>query len=180
MINLPITCADGFNISIQESQGHYSSYNKKTNKFTSVELGFPSETDELIIKYADDPDEPTETVYPYVPVEVVSKLIKKHGGTIFGEIPAGVVCDNIKRTMKRINPSKKNGYGFKERIKNAVSIEEIDDILEKGLDPDISEWEGIQSHIGYYGNDRGMKAPYKVIFKLQALAERKKKALTKK
>ena len=103
MINLPITCADGFNISIQGSQGHYSSYNKETNKFTSVELGFPSETDELIIKYAEDPDEPTETVYPYVPVDVVNKLIKKHGGTIFGEIPAGVVCDNIKNYERKTN-----------------------------------------------------------------------------
>ena len=102
-MNIPITCADGFNISIQGSQGHYSSYNKETNKFTSVELGFPSETDELIIKYADDPDEPTKTVYPYVPVDVVNKLIKKHGGTIFGEIPAGIVCDNIKNYERKTN-----------------------------------------------------------------------------
>jgi len=81
--------------------------------------------------------------------------------------------------MKKINPSKKNGYGFKERIKNAVSIEEVDDILEKGLDPDNLEWEGNHSRLGFYNNHRGHKAPYKVVFKLIDLANRKKKALTK-
>ena len=47
--------------------------------YESVELGFPSIEDELINEYAED--EPyTETVYGYVPIEIVEELINKHGG----------------------------------------------------------------------------------------------------
>lgn len=44
-------------------------------------MGFPSELDHLIDIYAEDPDT-TETVYGYVPIKVVNKLIKKDGGII--------------------------------------------------------------------------------------------------
>lgn len=47
--------------------------------YKSVELGFPSEEDELIMEYAQDEDY-TNTVYGQVPVETVEKLIDKHGG----------------------------------------------------------------------------------------------------
>ena len=47
--------------------------------YESVELGYPSIEDELINEYAED--EPyTETVYGYVPIEIVEELINKHGG----------------------------------------------------------------------------------------------------
>ena len=39
-------------------------------------------SDELIIKYAEDPDEPTGTVYGYVPVDIVQQLMDKHGGIV--------------------------------------------------------------------------------------------------
>lgn len=77
--------ADGFGISIQASSGHYCKpridSNGKRISYTHVELGFPSEEDELINDYAED-DNYTETVYGYVPVEVVDKLIEKHGGIV--------------------------------------------------------------------------------------------------
>jgi hypothetical protein len=70
--------------------------------------------------------------------------------------------------MKKINPSKKNGYGFKERIKNASSIKEIDTTLYDALDPDTLALHLID-----------METSHKIISKLKALANRKKKALTK-
>jgi len=48
--------------------------------YSSVELGYPSERDDLIMEYAEDQDNPTETVYGWVPIEVVEELLKKHGG----------------------------------------------------------------------------------------------------
>lgn len=30
--------------------------------------------------YAENPDEPCDTVYGYVPVEIVCQLVEKHGG----------------------------------------------------------------------------------------------------
>ena len=44
----------------------------------------------LLMPYCEDPDDPTETVYGYVPSQVVTTVIAKHGGMVEGEVPAGV------------------------------------------------------------------------------------------
>ena len=80
-----VTCNDGFSISIQASDHHYCKPRLafKPDLFVmyeEVELGFPSAADDIIEEYAEDPDAPTGTVYPCVPVDVVVKLIEKHGG----------------------------------------------------------------------------------------------------
>lgn len=75
-----IQCKDGFNISVQANDYVYC--NPRKNKawpYSEVELGYPSELDDLIEDYAEMPDT-TETIYPYVPIDVVNKLIEKHGG----------------------------------------------------------------------------------------------------
>jgi len=38
-----------------------------------------------------EPD-PTQSVYPFVPVSVVSLVLAKHGGMVGGEVPAGVAA----------------------------------------------------------------------------------------
>ena len=103
-----IVCNDGYSASVQASEymyceprytqwqnengwqvingNYYGSSeiprNFETDRFTpyeSVELGFPSEADKLIYKYAED-DDYTNTIYCYVPVKIVEQLIEKHGG----------------------------------------------------------------------------------------------------
>jgi len=74
----PIFCNDGFNISVQASNGHYCSPRINTDKYLSVELGFPSE--EEILEYAETKENPTQTVYGWTPIEVIEEVIKKHGG----------------------------------------------------------------------------------------------------
>lgn len=103
-----IVCNDGYSVSVQVSEHSYCAprytqwqnedgwqvvngaywgssetpRNFETDNFTpyeSVELGFPSEEDELINEYAEG-DDYTDTVYGYVPVDIVEKLIEKHGG----------------------------------------------------------------------------------------------------
>ena len=103
-----IVCQDGYSVSVQASACYYcapmytqfQSYDgwhvingvywrmcEKERTFRTghyipyeaVELGFPSEEDELINKYAEDEDY-THAVYPYTPVDVVEQLIEKHGG----------------------------------------------------------------------------------------------------
>ena len=76
----PIICTDGFKVSVQASKHHYCSPREYDAEWASVELGFPSAADDLIQKYAETPDEPTETVYGYVPIDTVARLIIKHGG----------------------------------------------------------------------------------------------------
>lgn len=77
-----IECEDGFTISVQASQNMYCEprVDLDTGMYTRVELGYPSEEDELILPYAEDPETPVETVYGYVPIGLVEQLINKHGG----------------------------------------------------------------------------------------------------
>lgn len=80
-----VQCNDGFSISIQASLCHYCEPRRTfEGPYTEVELGYPSCSEELLIPYMeDDCCEPENTVYPYVPVEVVDKVIKKHGGIVY-------------------------------------------------------------------------------------------------
>lgn len=74
-------CNDGYSISVQASGFHYCEPRLNgIRDYESVELGYPSEGDELINEYAEDDSDYTETVYGYVPIEIVEELINKHGG----------------------------------------------------------------------------------------------------
>ena len=76
-----LLCNDGFSISVQASSFHYCKPRLDgIQDYESVELGFPSMEDELINEYAEDYSDYTGTVYGYVPIEVVERLIEKHGG----------------------------------------------------------------------------------------------------
>jgi hypothetical protein len=116
-----IICQDGYSVSVQASEHMYceprytqwqnedgwnvingnnwlssdTPSNFETDHFTpyeSVELGFPSEADDLIYEYAEGNDY-TSTVYGYVPVKIVEQLIEKHGG--FKEVDESNVKDYI-------------------------------------------------------------------------------------
>ena len=45
----------------------------------------------MILKWAEDPENPCDTVYGYVPVTVVNLVIAKHGGAVSGTAPPGVI-----------------------------------------------------------------------------------------
>ena len=97
-----VVCADGFSMSVQANGGAYCSPRvEDAERYDEVEIGFPSESEDLILKYMEggfsdsgdgaEPD-PTQSVYPYVPVSVVSLVLAKHGGMVGGEVPAGVAA----------------------------------------------------------------------------------------
>ena len=74
-----VHCKDGFEISVQASRFHYCSPRLDGhNEYESVELGYPNREEELIKPFAEEPY--YKTVYGYVPVEIVDKMIEKHGG----------------------------------------------------------------------------------------------------
>ena len=75
-----IKCADGFTMSVQGSDTHYCTPRRNGSTFTEVEIGFPSEKVDEFMPYCEDEENPTGTVYAYVPVEIVDAVIKKHGG----------------------------------------------------------------------------------------------------
>ena len=84
-----VYCADGFNMSVQASKNCYCQpkANGKNVVYSRVEIGFPSEREALLDEYAEDTDRYTETVYPYVPSQLVALIISKHGGMVSGELP---------------------------------------------------------------------------------------------
>ena len=85
-----IICKDGFSMSVQVGYSLYSTPKKVAKRYSAVEIGYPSEHEPLIEEYAelmpffddDEEGEPdyTDTVYPYVPVKLVNKVLRKHGG----------------------------------------------------------------------------------------------------
>lgn len=75
-----ITCADSFSLSVQASHGAYCRPRTNIADWYEVEVGYPSEAPTEFISYAENPDTPTDTVYGYVPIELVVAEINKHGG----------------------------------------------------------------------------------------------------
>ena len=78
-----IVCVDGFKMSVQVGFSLYSTPKKVAKRYSAVEIGFPSEHEPLIEEFAErveDEIDYTDTVYPYVPVKIVDKVLKKHGG----------------------------------------------------------------------------------------------------
>lgn len=94
--NNKIRCADGFTLSVIAGGGTYCTprpdwpFDGGVDKnyrgpYTHVEVGFPSEKPEPWDEWknlADDSGDfdPTDTVYGYVPVELVRSLVEAHGG----------------------------------------------------------------------------------------------------
>lgn len=74
-----IECNDGFSMSVQGGEYSYSNPRQFGSQFTEMEIGFPSEYEELIRGYAEGSDY-TDTVYPYTPVKLIIQVIEKHGG----------------------------------------------------------------------------------------------------
>jgi len=76
--------ANGVSLSIQASHAAYSIPRiiLPYAEYSAMEIGYPSERIESLMEYAEDPERPTNTVYPYVPVEVLEKVIAEAGGVI--------------------------------------------------------------------------------------------------
>lgn len=82
-----VQCADGFSVSVQANKGGYCSPRSDAGPYTEVECGFPSSYDFHLNQYAEDPGDPTGTVYGWVPAHVVRMCLESHGGMIEGELP---------------------------------------------------------------------------------------------
>ena len=87
----PIVCKDGFTMSVQAGRGHYCEPRDDEGPYRSVEVGYPSKEESLLTEHAEDPGEPTKTVYGWVPSETIWDVILKHGGRVDGELPPLVI-----------------------------------------------------------------------------------------
>ena len=78
-----IVCKDGFMMSVQASDRHACCPKTmdffKLALYSEVEVGYPSEPEELLNPYQ---HLVSSSVYENVPLEVVQEIIRKHGGTL--------------------------------------------------------------------------------------------------
>jgi len=75
-----VVCKDGFKMSVQAGQSLYSEPRDVADHYEEAEVGFPSEEESLIARYADDEENLCDTVYGYVPCSIIDEVIEKHGG----------------------------------------------------------------------------------------------------
>lgn len=77
-----IVCKDGFKMSVQASASHYCAPRElvASGAYAAWEVGFPSKKEKALMPFCEDADKPTETVYGYVPTQIIDDLIAKHGG----------------------------------------------------------------------------------------------------
>jgi len=76
-----LVCHDGFSISVQAGEHAYCGPRRNdADYYYLLECGFPSEVPDLIMSYAETPSEPLQTVFGYVPVDLVQELLDSHGG----------------------------------------------------------------------------------------------------
>ena len=89
--NPRIVCADGFSISVQARDTSYCTPRENNVPHTHMEGGFPSSKplNPELLEYAElcGTNEYTETVYPYVPREVLERELELHGGVVEGCLP---------------------------------------------------------------------------------------------
>ena len=77
-----VVCKDGFTMSVQAGIMNYSEPRQiiYEGEYKELEIGFPSQEESLIMDYCDSDEDPTDTVYGYVPVGIIDSVIEKHGG----------------------------------------------------------------------------------------------------
>ena len=77
-IATPIKCTDGFTMSVQASEHHYSTpRTDTTTAYVAYEVGYPSQREPLLMPFHECED---STVFCWVPAEVLIQVILKHGG----------------------------------------------------------------------------------------------------
>lgn len=77
-----IHCMDGTSFSVQASNFTYCTPRSNRGPYSEVELGYPSRHFLALEQYKDADDETAQvdSVFGYVPIEIVEAIIKKCGG----------------------------------------------------------------------------------------------------
>lgn len=75
-------CLDGFDFSAQANSFAYCLPRTRNGPWTHVELGYPSSQRDELLPYADDPGNPTQSIYPKTPVHTVALLVLASGGRV--------------------------------------------------------------------------------------------------
>lgn len=75
-----IRLKDGVFMSVQCLYG--SASRGYCGAYTSMEVAYPTRVIDEFLPYARNPRKPTDTIYRYVPVEIINRVIRDHGGIV--------------------------------------------------------------------------------------------------
>lgn len=75
----PIVCKSGLAMSVQASRHHYCSPRNDVGPWDKVEIGYPNRVLPELKGYGDGLTEDS-TIYGWVPIELVEKIIEDNGG----------------------------------------------------------------------------------------------------
>ena len=73
----PIYCKDGFAMSVQDHEYAYATPGQTS------EIGYPTKEEPLLEGYAEDPSDPTDTIYANVPNEIVEEIKNKRYAILY-------------------------------------------------------------------------------------------------
>lgn len=93
-----IVCNDSFEMSVQASSGHYCEPRNLSDYYSKMEIGFPSKIEPLILQYEEDSAAPKNTVYGWVPIDIIQSVIDNHGG-----INVPVTFKDLKEIQEPLN-----------------------------------------------------------------------------
>lgn len=80
-----LVLADGTTLSVQASNFHYCQPRidiEDYSQYAEFEIGYPSVKIDEIMPYVEDEENPTDTVYAWVPKAVIEHLIESRGGVV--------------------------------------------------------------------------------------------------
>lgn len=93
---------NGKSLSIQASEYHYCRPRRLCDHYYEVEVCFPDEVIQSLLRYAEDVDNPTDTVYPYVPIELVDEYITSCGGIHWELTKKRIAINNLKESERTL------------------------------------------------------------------------------
>ena len=85
-------------MSVQAGQSNYSEPKDVADHYSEAEVGYPSEEEYLLARYAEDEENLCDTVYGYVPCSVIDEVIEKANQfVVYQRIPnnEGVIDEQI-------------------------------------------------------------------------------------
>lgn len=101
-----IYCNSGLNFSVQIGDNAYCDPRTwDAEEWDKAEIGFPSEVIPEIMAYVEDADMPLHTVYAYVPVSIIERVIEENGGIDYDK-----TAENA--SGRKPNPELVYGYGI--------------------------------------------------------------------
>lgn len=98
-----IVCASGLRLSAQANEFTYCVPRENQGPYESVEMGYPSREVEHALPWAEEPSNPTETVYGRIPIRLLVQVVAENGGRAPGQADWSAASMSLLGAMKGLD-----------------------------------------------------------------------------